>query len=211
MKLRLKPRRKRTYLYIAVALIILFYPLAIFIRADFVPFYANTFYRGSINQVFAKSFSSLNEQLNGLGFNTSQRHSTCYNGISDGGNAWYHGVSETVLCTTTVNSNQFVPSNTFKRNWKQTTPPIISVLKNTGWGSAANNYPNVTLENIYDAYDPQGYEKSVNYSKQEGNISCQLSIGYANSSGQPATNSNTTAYISETCQRYVSFFGGSQG
>jgi hypothetical protein len=191
---------KKKLIWVVLAIVILFYPLAVFIRAETVPFYANTFYRSGINKVFASSFSSINQQLRSSGFNFPPPTSTCYNGISDSGNAWYHDASETVLCTTKIDSDNYVSSSFSKAQWQQIAPQIESKLSASGFSidKADYNYtPGATLNNIFNSYDQE-----VSFKKNIKNVACELRVN--------SRNPNQIS-ISEICQRYVSFFGGSRG
>lgn len=200
-------------LYAAVLILValpLLYFASVFFRASVVPFYVNTFYRGSAAKKLTAAFSNINPQLNALGFEMSPQVSTCYNGISDNGNAWYHGISETVLCTSKIQSSSFVPSTRFKVSWKQAAPKLAKTLRNEGWKSYYADVPNGTdLLNLYDDYSRTA--GAISYRKTDGKYSCELDLEYSNYSGQPSTNNNTKADVTEICQRYVSFFGGSGG
>lgn len=195
---------KKKLIGVVSVFVILFYPLAVFIRAEAVPFYANTFYRSNINKVFTLSFSGINQKLESLGFTFSPAASTCYNGISDSGNAWYHGASETVLCTTETDSNSVVASSQFKTQWPQAISQLQSELSGSGFltdKADYNNTPDTALSNIFDAYN-----QGVSFRKNIKNVTCEFRLDYGSLSGQP-----NSSYIIEKCQRYVSFFGGSHG
>jgi hypothetical protein len=203
MKRSLK-QHKIAFAILLFIIIVLFYPFTIFFRGSIVPLYVNTFYRGSVTDAYHKTFDSLNIQFITLGFKISEQAATCYNGVSDNGNAWFHYASETVPCLKTSNSQGLRPTAAFKKQWEALAPTIHAGLLANNWTDRTYNFgPNPKLADLYKVLDQAHY-----YTKAFGKYKCDLTFEHANYSGQPSDENNNKASVRESCTRNVSFFGG---
>lgn len=200
------------------------YLFSIYFRGHVVPFYANTFYRRSVNKVFDDSFSPFNTELNQLGFDVSHKDSTCYNGLADNGDASFSGIKETVLCSTTIATAPIVPSASFITHWKKDIPNLQAKLISAGWKpDTANNQPfeHGSLVTIFD--DPNS-SNSLTYIHRLGSTHCQLVItnNYVSEDQQKyeakynplfykqnGLIAGQSADVHERCEHYINFFGGS--
>jgi hypothetical protein len=190
---------KWLYIIAAALVIVLFYPFTIFFRGTIVPLYANTFYKGSVDSAYHRVFDNLNGQLANLGIKTSEEAATCYNGVSDNGNAWFHYASETVPCMKQSETHPIVPDHSFKLQWSHNAPGINNTLLTNGWRLDSNT-------SLVDLYQVLG--ASTVYTKSFNKYECYVTFEYANYSGQSSTESNTKIDVRESCVRNVSFFGG---
>lgn len=206
-----------------------FYILAIVIRQYAVPLYVNTFYRKSVDKEFAKSFSDFNNELASLGltpfrssgFDPSAQAATCYNHVTDNGqNGYYQGFSETVPCIKKVSIDPFVPDDNFIAAWKDGTNKLPAILKSSGWKMTRNFVAGADLATDYQSQqsiakifdvpnrsDANQYAAEIDYNKSDGKFKCSLSIYYANNGPSPVK----SIWLDESCERDVSFFGGSSG
>jgi hypothetical protein len=200
-------QHKIVFVILLILVIFLFYPFTIFFRGTIVPFYVNTFYRGSVKAAYTDTFTDLNKQLGNLGFVLSTKPPTCYNGVSDNGNAWFHYIAETVPCMQEAESQPLAVTDSFKSQWSAKSPKINASLLANGWVEGGNFGSDTRLTDLYKAFDPIYYHQTA-YAKSFGKYKCDLQIQYANSSGEPGSSNNTKAYVRESCTRNVSFFGG---
>jgi hypothetical protein len=206
MKRPLK-QHKVVFAVLLTITVILFYLFTIFLRGTIVPLYVNTFYRGSVKTAYTNTFADLNKQLGSLGFVITQKAPTCYNGVSDEGNAWFHYIAETVPCMQEAESQPLAVTDSFKEQWSARSPQINASLLANGWVEGANFGSDNELVNLYKTLNPE-YGHQTAYAKSFGKYKCDLVIEYANYSGQPGNENNTKAYVRESCTRNVSFFGG---
>ena len=190
-----------------IMLIVFFYPITIFFRGTIVPFYVNTFYKGSVQNAYINTFSDFNSQINDLGFNILQKPPTCYNGVSDSGNAWFHYAAETVPCMQQAESQPVTVAEFFKKQWSDRSLKLNAYLLANNWVEGGSFESDTKLPNLYQSFDPQ-YGHQTAYAKSFGKYKCDLVIEYSNYSGRPSSFDNSEAYIRESCTRDVSFFGG---
>lgn len=206
MKSLLK-RHKVAFVILLLVVIVLFYPFTIFFRGTVVPLYVNTFYRGSVKTAYANTFTDLNKELSDLGFTMTPKPPTCYNGVADNGNAWFHYIFETVPCMQEGESEPLTVTAKFKNQWLIAAPKINAYLLANNWIEGGNYGSDTTLVDLYAKFDPTYYHQTA-YAKSFGKYKCDLQVQYASSSGQPGNENNTKAYVIESCTRNVSFFGG---
>jgi hypothetical protein len=206
MKSLLK-RHKIAFAILLIVIIALFYPFTIFFRGTIVPLYVNTFYRGSVKTAYANTFTDLNRQLSDVGFVITPKPPTCYNGVSDNDNAWFHYIAETVPCMQQAESQPLAVTDSFKAQWAAQSPKINASSLASNWVEGGNFGSDTKLPDMYQTFDPE-YGHQTAYAKSFGKYKCDLVIEYANYSGQPGSLENTKAYVRESCTRNVSFFGG---
>ncbi len=201
----LKPRLRLGH---GLGAILIFILLAIpayggIVRPYIIPLYTNTFYRKSADGAFRSSFTDINIQLNGLGFDVSNTKSTCKNGISDSGDAWYHYFGETLECDTKMDTSRPRVTDKFRGKWNSGAPAIMHQLNEHGWVVENHDATRYSLTDLYNDFD-QVYTAQVLYSKTLGKFSCTIEFSH----GPSATTENSDAYVFESCMRYVSYFGG---
>jgi hypothetical protein len=223
--------RKKTSLALLVPIgaIVTFYILAIVIRQYAVPLYVNTFYRKSVEHEFAMSFTDFNNELNLLGltqyrssgFDPSTKTASCYNHVTDNGqNGYYEGFRETVPCMKQISINPFVPDNDFIATWRTGANRLLPTLQANGWRMTRNLVAGSDLttdlqsqQSIAKIFDVPNrsladqYTTEIDYSKTNGKFKCSISLSYANDGPSPVK----SFWLDESCERDVSFFGGSSG
>jgi hypothetical protein len=197
MKWFYKPRKKIVFAVVLVLALPLLYPFSIYARGTLVPWYVHTFYRGSVDKAHSRIFANLNSQLHDLGFINQPAAATCYNGVSDNGNAWFHYIMETVPCMKETTTNSVLLTNNFTSKWKSVAPNIDGSLKADGWVEGGNYGSQARLPALYDEYT--GSERQTAYAKTQGKYICDLIFSEDNT---------THTTIHEMCTRNVSFFGG---
>lgn len=223
------PKKTKTALVALVGIATLFYSTAIIVRQYIVPFYANTFYKKSVEKEFATSFSDINKELDSLGltqyrssgFDPSAKSATCYNHVTDNGqNGYYEGFSETVPCIKQLSLDPLVPDDEFIAAWRADSHKLLEALNSNEWKITRNFVAGTDLPTdiqnqqpiakIFDVPNrsPADQDASeITFSKTNGKIKCYFSISYANDGPSPVK----SIWLNEGCERNVSFFGGSSG
>ncbi len=170
------------------------------IRGSAIPSYASLFYKPTVDKHFNDDFSNINDKLRGLGFSfASPLQDECWRG----GNAMFQGFSETVPCIKQQESVPFVLTSNFISQWQLKSLEFEQYLESVGWHKEYN-----AQQSISGLFSVPGYDATiaVNYSKAHGKASCDLSIGYTAAQSNP-----NKVFVDESCERDVSFFGGSSG
>lgn len=173
-------------------------------RAKIIPAYTQLFYRKSSDGAFRSSFSDINAQLAKLDIHATRTHSTCLNGVSDSGDAWYHYFGETLICDTVAYSSKPKVTSDFRKHWDAQAPALAKQLARDNWklddGYQSTSY---SLGSLYNTFDPV-YTNSVRYTKTFGKFTCNIEFRHGPIWGGQVSDAN----VDESCQRYVSFFGG---
>ncbi len=174
------------------------------IRGSLLPAYVKTFYKSEVDAAFKNDFTPVNQQLKSYGFIFSQvQQDECWSGD----NAMFQGFSETVPCIKQWQSNAITLSDGFITHWQATSPQLEHYLHTNGWHK--EYFAKQPIATIFNVPNYQGTIQ-VNYAKLHGKLVCNLSISYNPSNGE-VEGQNNQVYASESCERDVSFFGGSSG
>jgi hypothetical protein len=174
------------------------------IRASLLPAYVKVFYKSEVDAAFKNDFTPVNQQLKSYGFTFSQvQQDECWSGD----NAMFQGFSETVPCIKQWQSNAITPSSSYITNWQSTSAQLEHYLLTNGWHK--EYFAGQPINTILSVPNYKGTVQ-VNYAKLHGKLVCNLSISY-NPSDSEVEGQNNQVYVSESCERDVSFFGGSFG
>lgn len=92
-------------------------------------------------------------------------------------------------------------ASSFIAYWQRNSPTLERSLLESGWKKEYNSH-----QSIAGIFSVPSYVETVgvNYAKEFGKVACTLSISYTATEPNPFT-------VNETCERDVTFFGGSEG
>jgi hypothetical protein len=195
----MKPVTKRIIIALCAVLTLLAatYFFRAWIRRNVIPTYADAVYSQSIDKTFDTSFASVNDSLNKVGFGPfgTIEPARCIGGDE----VRYEKLRLTVTCSRT-HGVRAVYDNAFVSAWKANSQSIEDKLISAGWQKLWGKEQPIT-----QFYDNPGKESSIamKYSKQEGKTTCELLIIY-----NARTTDKEATYATESCTRYIAFFGG---
>ena len=170
------------------------------IRSSAIPSYASFFYKPYVDKSFKSDFNPVDNKLKSFGFSFGVNETDqCYRG----GDATFSGFSETVPCIKQTTSKPFVLTSSFINDWKNNSLQLEQYLEANGWHKEYNAKQSINGLFSYPSYVET---LAVNYSKTHGKTFCDLSIAYTAVEPDP-----DKVWVNESCERDVSFFGGSSG